>query len=159
MEFLSSKRLIFLAVVVLLHAAPASAQTCEVSASGVNFGIYSPDALSDSDSTGTITLRCSNLVSLLVPYSIALSSGFGASYSNRALVGAVNNLQYQLYSDSARSMVWGDGSGGTTTVDGVVLLQAIIPLETDIVVYSRIPALQETAAGDYTDTIIVTVTF
>jgi spore coat protein U-like protein len=65
--------------------------------------------------------------------------------------GPTNTLNYQLYSDSARSAIWGNTTG-TDTVTGVGtgLAQALT-------VYGSVPAAQPAPAGDYQDIITVTI--
>jgi spore coat protein U-like protein len=132
---------------LLLAAAPALQADCTISASGVAFGSYdafSPYAL---DGAGTVSMHCSPESS----YSLGFSSG-GGSYSQRKLSNGPATLNYNLYTDASRSVVWGDGTGGTGTVAGS-------GENNNHVVYGRIPAQQNTAAGSYGDTIIVTVIF
>jgi spore coat protein U-like protein len=63
-----------------------------------------------------------------------------------------------LYTTAAYSNVWGDGSGSTTLVNGGALL-SIGTNETDYTVYGRIPAGQDSAAGIFMDTIVVTLNY
>ncbi|MBB3047521.1 spore coat protein U-like protein [Litorivivens lipolytica] len=67
-----------------------------------------------------------------------------------------NSLNYNLYTDPTYLTVWGDGNGGTATVPGAI---GVLLLPIDHVVYGRIPAGQNSAAGNYSDTISVTVTY
>jgi spore coat protein U-like protein len=127
-------------------ALPAWAD-CTVSTSGVVFGAYdtlSPLAL---DGAGTISVSCNPAA----PYSIALSPG-GGSYALRRMVSGSDQLEYNLFTDSTRTMVWGDGSGGTTAVSG----NADSASHT---VYGRIPGGQNVRAGSYSDSLVVTLTF
>ncbi len=75
--------------------------------------------------------------------------------------GAIT-LNYNLFTDTARSVIWGDGLGGTGLASGSFTVgpgvgngsrQVVHP------VYGRIPALQDVLDGAYTDTIIVTLQF
>lgn len=132
---------------LLLLAAPALAADCTVNASGVAFGnydVFSPAALNGA---GTVSVTCSPAIS----YSVGLSTGNG-SYSQRLLLSGSATLDYNLYTDASRSVVWGDGTSGTSTVGGN-------GESVDHTVYGRIPAQQNVTTGSYGDTIIVTVTF
>ena len=60
-------------------------------------------------------------------------------------------LNYQLYSDSARSTIWGNTTG-TDTVTGVGT-----GLAQDHTVFGAVPAAQVVPAGDYADTITVRI--
>lgn len=124
---------------------------CNVSATGVAFGGYDPFSGSPTDAAGTITVGCLPLEA----YSLSLSAGSG-SFATRTLLDGANTLNYNLYTDASRSTVWGDGSGGTATVDDSIDL---LGLSNDHTVYGRIPAGQNPYVGSYADTITVTVTF
>ena len=65
--------------------------------------------------------------------------------------GAVN---YQLYTDSARSIPWGDGTAGTSMVTGTGSGNA-----QTINVYGQVPAQATPAPGSYSDTITATIVF
>jgi spore coat protein U-like protein len=59
---------------------------------------------------------------------------------------------------AAYSNVWGDGSGSTTLVGGGALL-SVGTTVTPYTVYGRIPAGQDSAAGSFMDTIVVTLNY
>lgn len=143
-----------------LMAAPASAllQTCTVSATATAFGSYSPASVTALSGTGTITLTCTGLVSLLDSWTIALSTGNSGSFAPRQLKTGANTLNYNLYTSAALSAVWGDGSAGTSTVSDSETL-VIGTSVFNYTVYGRIPALQDKPPGTYTDVITVTVNY
>jgi spore coat protein U-like protein len=147
-----------LTLVALMLLAPAAAQAaCTVSASGVAFGVYNPFSATATDATGTVTLSCSSS-SGLGGYDIALSSGSGGSYAGRRMSSGSANLPYQLYSDATHSQIWGDGTGGSSTVagaDNIPLLSGTSIHQ----VYGRIAARQVASPGPYSDVIVVTVTY
>ncbi|RZM31611.1 MAG: SCPU domain-containing protein, partial [Sphingomonas sp.] len=65
---------------------------------------------------------------------------------------------YQLYADPARTQIWGDGSGGSSTVRSF----DIIPLlggSSTYQIYGRIPANLSPRPGAYNDTITITVSY
>ena len=120
---------------------------CTLAATGVAFGDYdflSPGAL---EGAGAITVHCDADTS----YTIALSPGYG-SYETRRMMSGEHPLGYNLYTDVPRTIVWGDGTGGTQTVGGSVADHAYP-------VYAKVPADQNPYVGTYTDNIIVTLTF
>ena len=139
----------------------AAAQTCSVSASATAFGSYSPLSASNNDANGSVTLTCSaNALAALVSYTASLSSGGASSFSPRKMSSSGHLLQYQLYTSVARSTVWGDGTGGTSTVAGTLLTSALLTTNVTLTVYGRIPGSQSTvAAGSCSDTITVTVAY
>ncbi len=60
-------------------------------------------------------------------------------------------LVYQLYDNTGRTTVWGNGSGGTATIS--------MNSSGTATIYGRLPAKQNVSAGAYADTILVTVSF
>jgi spore coat protein U-like protein len=139
-------------------ALPSCAEAaCSVSATGVAFGIYDSTSASPRDATGSITVSCT-ILSGLFGYDVSLSTGSSGTYANRRMTAGSSNLNYQIYADAARTQVWGNGSGGTTSVGGSSLVTNLGGTVTHQV-YGRIPAGLVTSAGTYSDTIIVTVTY
>ena len=142
------------ALAALLIHAPAQA-ACTVTTVSVAFGAYDPTTGTADDSVGSATAQCKR--NDPAP-NIALSTGGSGTYSPRRMTGGVWTLNYNLYTNVARTIVFGDGTGGTATVNppGVN-----VPGNTDYTatIYGRIPALQNVGAGGYTDTITVTVTW
>jgi spore coat protein U-like protein len=141
------------------HAAcnPLSACSCTVTATGVSFGSYDPLSKVDNSSAGTIRVVCTLIVSLAGSFTIDLSTGASGSYSQRTLKKGASTLAYNLFSDSARSQVWGNGTGGSTRVSQT--FSSLLIVDRTLTVYGRIPAGQNVPAGAYADTIIVTVTY
>jgi spore coat protein U-like protein len=139
----------------------AVAQTCTASATAVNFGAYHPQSATALDSSGTVTLQCAaHPVALLLGYTIALSAGSSGSLASRQLRAGAAVLQYQLYTNAARTTPWGDGSGSTQLVAGGLTLGLLTAANVPHTVYGRMPARQTSAVvGAYTDSIVVTVTY
>ncbi len=128
-------------------SAPSLLADCTVSASGVVFGsydVFNPGAL---DGAGNINVSCDPVTG----FTVKLSSG-GGSYAQREMTGTSGVLDYNLYTNASRSIVWGDGTGGTSVGGGT-------GDNVNLPVYGRIPAGQNLPAGSYGDTIVVTVEF
>ncbi|MEF9387891.1 spore coat protein U domain-containing protein [Ralstonia solanacearum species complex bacterium KE056] len=68
--------------------------------------------------------------------------------------GDTQTVGYNLYTSSAYTTAWGDGSGSSSTVAGTGT-----GLAQSTTVFGRLPAQTTPQAGTYTDTIIVTVTY
>jgi len=122
---------------------------CTVSATSVAFGSIDPSV--DSDQTGTITVQCTKGATATI------SLDEGNAPAGRQMVGGTNGdfLNYELYTDAGRTIVWGTGSGGSAVGYNPVDSSA-----TDLTVYGRVPAGQVNASVDsYSDTVTVTVTF
>ncbi len=136
--------------------------TCTVSGSTLNFGNYNPLSGSTVRINSAITISCSQTVGgSTVNYTIALSTGASNSYATRTLLNGVHSLNYNLYTSSSYGTVWGDGSGGSSTVSGSGNLALLGGTFTNTAtVYGQIPALQTTVIpGAYSDTITITLTY
>lgn len=133
--------------------------TCVVAATPVLFAVYDPDLATPTNSTGTITVTCTALiVGAVVSYNIRLSKGNSSTYSPRYLTNGSFNLNYNLYTDAGRTLIWGDTTGGTSEVsDGYTsIILNTIKLYT---VYGQIPIHQVIGSGLYSDSIVATVIF
>ena len=136
-----------------LFLAPEFAHAaCSVAPTPVAFGVYSSFNAAPTDTAGTLRVNCDTAT---VSYTLLLNPGGAGSYAPRRLAGGAYTLAYNLYADALRTIVWGDGSGGTATVSGTLALPGAI----DHTVYGRMPARQNVGAGAYTDTITVTLNF
>jgi spore coat protein U-like protein len=132
------------ALLCLPHAAHAAA--CSVSPQGVNFGTYDPFGSSPLEGVGNINVSCD----VATNFSISLGTGTG-SYSTRLMSSGANQMNYNLYRDPARLLVWGDGTANTSTVSAEA--------GGDFTVYARAVSGQNLPAGSYSDILIVTVTY
>lgn len=133
--------------------------SCSVEAVPMNFGTYNPISAQSVDTTGTVSVTCSALVAgLNVSYDILLNQGNGGSFNPRSLSNGGDNLNYQLYTNSTRTTIWGDGTSGTQVVSDGYLLN-LFSEERDYTVYGRIPGSQNVSTGSYNDTITVTVEY
>jgi spore coat protein U-like protein len=139
------------------ECAPLSFCSCTVATTDVAFGNYDPFGSANTDGTGSVTVSCTLLAALAGSYTISLSTGSSGNYSARALTNGGSTLQYNLYSDPARSQVWGNGSGGSLKVTRT--FAGLLFVEFSNTVYGRIVAGQNVPAGSYDDTIFVTITY
>jgi spore coat protein U-like protein len=136
------------ALIALAGWASAASGACSVSPSGVHFGVYDPSSGTALDGAGNIAVTCTTLTT----FTVSLSTGTG-NYSQRRMTSGPGSLNYNLYVDPVRLLVWGDGTGGSQTVPSIFVLGANLPI------YGRLPARQSPRAGTYLDTIVVTVTY
>lgn len=127
-------------IFVTLYAPYSAFANCTASSSGVVFGSYDVFETTSNDSVGTITVNCS----IEIPYTLKLSEGYG-DFNERRLINGDNYLIYNLYTDTARNLIWGDGISGKTTAEYSI--------------YGRIPARQNVSVGSYNDTIIITLEY
>jgi spore coat protein U-like protein len=125
---------------------------CAVTAVDLAFGNYTSKSATPLLATTTLQATCTPSSS----YNIGLNAGTttGATVNQRKMAsGPTNTLNYQLYSDSARSAIWGNTTGTDTVQDvGTGLAK-------DHTVFGTIPAAQVVPSGDYADTITVRVSY
>lgn len=137
--------------------APLSLCSCTVSATSLNFGNYDPLSNANDDSTGNIHVRCTLVAALNGSFTVDLSTGDSGSYAARKLINGSSELRYNLYTNSTRNQIWGDGTGGSVRVSRS--FAGLLLVDRNITVYGRIDAGQNVPADVYRDTIIVTVTY
>lgn len=143
------------AVLLLLLPATATAaiSSCTLSATTVAFGVFSG---TQRTTTGTITVTCRG-AGTNNPFSVALSTGSG-TYATRTMKSGTNSLPYNLYTDLAHTIIWGNGTGGTQVVSGRITFPPS-PISVPETVFGLLPAQPIPVPGSYLDTIIATVTF
>jgi spore coat protein U-like protein len=126
---------------------------CTVTTGAVAFGTYNSLGSANNDATGSLNVTCTNGTAWTA--AAGAGAGTGATLASRKMTSGTNLLNYSLYTDGARSTVWGDGSSSTATVGatGTGASQATI-------IYGRLPGGQSTApVGSYSDTVAVTIAF
>ena len=141
---------------VLLLPERAHAINCKITLFPINFGIYMPLRPTPSDVTGSLSVRC-----IAQPGSFVVQIGPGTSGNQlaRTLVsGGVNTLNYNLYQNAARTLIWGDGTPPTVTVSGIRSAKGR-PSFYSYPLYGRIFANQAPSPGIYNDNILVTILF
>jgi spore coat protein U domain-containing protein, fimbrial subunit CupE1/2/3/6 len=125
----------------------ARAASCSVTVVGVAFADYDVFKKGATNTTGKVKVHCGASLS----YTIALSAGTG-TFASRLMTSGGYDLQYNLFTDSQRVTVWGDGTSGSVTVSAT-------DTGATYTVYARIPARQNVPVGSYSDTVTVTVTY
>ncbi len=152
---MTAKRLFiaFCVVVGALFASDASALSCTISATSVNFGNYNVFDGSPLDSTGSITYRCNSQASNIT---VALTRGASSTFNPRRMFKGVEVLTYNLFRNAARTNIWGDGTSGTA-----VYSRANPPNNSNVnlTVYGRVPAGQDVSAGTFSDTVTAVINF
>jgi len=150
---------------VALIAQPATAQTlgtmaatadvtanCQVNSSGIVFGGTNVIDGAAHTMTGAVNVMCTTDTAWTATANAGL--GTDATITNRKMQSGGNSLNYSLFTDTAGTTLWGDGTTGST-IGGTGTGQFVA---TDIT--GVIPANQTTVpAGTYTDTVTVTVNY
>lgn len=122
---------------------------CHVASTNLNFG--SAGVLVNSvTATSAVTATCSSST----PYTIGLNGGNANATdpTQRKMANGSAQITYGLYQDAAHGTPWGNTSGNWKGGTGSGLGQALT-------VYGNVPAQTTPAPGNYTDTIIATVTY
>ncbi|WP_181952574.1 Csu type fimbrial protein [Vulcaniibacterium gelatinicum] len=145
----------------------AQAQDCRLTTNPLAFGTYDPvETVAPLDASTQFLVDCRD--PSRVTFTATLSPGNSGTYTPRELRLGTSRLPYNLYRDAARTIVFGDGTGGTqaavcrtgTTGNGCTGSNPPGPdRRATVPVYGRIPLGADPAAGPHSDTIIVTVTF
>jgi spore coat protein U-like protein len=145
----STVALLLTSGVLLLPGAARGAPKCNVTAAGgLAFGTYDTFAAAPVDSQLRVDVKCPKP---LIPR-LLLSSGSAPGFVPRTLQNGSEILSYNVYLDAARTVVFGDGTGGSSFWDG--------PGGSSVLnAFGRIPPGQDVAVGIYTDTLSLTVLF
>lgn len=151
-------KVLFSATLALLSL-QARAQLCTAASTSIAFGQYDPQSSSTIDNAGSITVTCQATISLLILYNVQLSTGVSGAYSQRKMLNGTAPMNYQIYTNAARTTVWGDGTSSTQYITDGYLLQVIGPVSKSYNVYGRIPGSQNVKAGAYTDTVTILITY
>ena len=133
------------------------AASCTIATNAVAFGAYDPivtNKTANLDGTGTVTVTCTNgsIGTITLGQGANATIGSTDALPLRQMAATTNRLSYQLYSDAARLVVWGNaiGAGIARTGSGVA---------DPLTVYGNVTAGQNVPAGSYSDTVVATVTF
>lgn len=152
---MNPKRLAALAVLCVLSQA-ASTQTVKLictfdSVRPMYFGVYDPQSASPVVSSTVIRLDCKgvNVVSVLS----AGPSATSGSITDRRMrdSGSGDQLAYNLFHDARGSVLFGDGTGGGSSI--VSIISGVAEVE----VFGIIPAEQDVQVGEYSDSVTITV--
>jgi spore coat protein U-like protein len=133
--------------------------SCTINAAVLDFGSNAGTALlsgSISAST-TLSVTCTNGS----PYSIGLNNGANASGSQRRMINGGNFISYDLYTDAGHVNAWTTATDSTTcaTANSCVLGTGTGSAQTANV-YGVVPAVAVApAAGTYSDTVTMTITY
>jgi spore coat protein U-like protein len=148
----------YIGMLVVASASLHAAVVCDVSTAGNAFGSFNPIANQVRDTIATITVSCTGSAGDSVSYTLTATPGNG-SYSDRQLVAGSEHLRYNLYIDSARTVVWGDGTGGTAVLTDSYTM-ATSPTQHTYTIYGRIQSGQTQARpNSYSDQVTLVLSY
>lgn len=128
------------------------------SAAAIAFGAYDTTSATAVTGAGSVVVRCTKGTAITVALDQGLSAAVGSTCTAPArqmTAGGADRLGYALYSDAARTVVWGCTAGTNTVASTSVSAATLMTLP----VYASVPAGQDVAAGAYADTVTVNITF
>jgi spore coat protein U-like protein len=148
------RRMVAILLALLASSSAALAQSCNFNISSVTFTNVDTLSANNTDVTATIAVSCTgvSLTTVRICPSIGAGSG-GATASARQMVSGASTLNYQLYQDPGRSVVWGSYNwalpGTPPTVDLPLALNGTG--STTLTIYARAFGGQGTVPpGTYT---------
>lgn len=137
------------------------ANSCRVTSTGdINFGAYDPADThfgTALDGIGSVAVRCTRGTVANVALGqgqYAASGSTCASPLRQMADGSTGRLRYDIYQAGPGNTAW-----GCDVANDQSFTSAASNVETTLTTYGRIPAGQDVAAGNFSDTVTVTVTF
>jgi spore coat protein U-like protein len=142
-------------LVILALANPFAAQAaCSLTSTSIAFGNYDIFSPSPLDSLGQVIFRCGGNDH---DVSISLDNGGAPTFNPRRMLNGTSTLNYNVYLDAARTVIWGDGSSGTQNF--FVHNPQSNNRDISVPIYGRVPAGQGASVGNYSNTLTVTINF
>jgi len=135
--------------------------TCQINAGPLNLGQYSPGSGAPLHVNTTISVQCTT--GTAAPTLTLNAGSSGGTMANRLLAGpSGTKLQYNLYTSNAYTTVFGDGTGGSSTVP-VTIGSNSFATPVQVTVFGQLldSAANQSAAtpGTYTDTVTATLSY
>lgn len=158
-----SRALLLLVLCLAPLAAPAAVVCRLVSGGSLGFGAYDFFSPAPNDSLANVTVTCARdggpqHTTLLMRVDQGIN---GTSVSARRLLhtgGSGDTLAYGLYRDVGRTNVWG-ATDNVNTMTATLSIPNRRTAFATFVIYGRIPAGQDVSAGNYRDTVGVTLIY
>lgn len=144
-----------------LVAGPAvCATSCSLAVGNLAFGAYDVFNPVSLDSSASLVITCSRVggpPGSVVSIAIGPSTSGGITGDRRMQVpGAADFLSYNLFRDATRTSVWGNIAGVDTFVQAINVPNRGTA-QVFATMFGRIFAGQDVRSGNYTDTVLVTV--
>lgn len=130
------------------------APNCQLTVPALSFGSYDPliaNATAPADAAAVVRVSCTRNTSASFSFDFGLHA---VNDAGRMMAGAGGDrLHYEIYRDSSRSLVWGQGS------EALRLISKAASVPQEFTVFGRIPAQQEVEPGAYNDVLTAAVDF
>lgn len=136
----------------LFLAGEVPAQNCSADVTPMIFG--GVDAISGAavDSLADLSIDCDAQTAYLVRIDGGQNSVGGFSARRMRHFDDASFMEYNLFLDSSRALIWGDGTGGSHVASGVNP-----GVRQSIAVYGKILGGQNLSAGQYSDSVTVII--
>jgi spore coat protein U-like protein len=150
-------------VLVLLLAFMASPTeafiTCQFNSTpALAFGAYDDSSGVATNGATTVVVRCTRIGGAnSANVTVQIGPGQWGGVPARQMRSGANPMNYNLYRDAARTLVWGQTAGVDALTLNVGPISNGASLDANFTIYGRIPALQNVPAGTYTDSVQLTV--
>lgn len=136
---------------------------CNVSMPSINFGAFNTTT-AITNFASSVSVTCTATGTGSVAATLSLSKGGSSSFSPRKMISTTNTsntIDYNLFSESTYTTVWGDGTSPSSTLSITISGQGGTVTPVSKTIYAKIPAPQYSAvpAQDYSDSITVTLTY
>ena len=147
-----------------LSATIACGQTtvCSFSSvTGVAFGVYDDGSSVPRDTATNMTINCTRNggppgVNVTLALGPSATSGSSSTRSMRQGNGSIIN--YNLFRDSSRGLVWGQ-TPGVDTMTNSISIPNKSTVSTSFTIFGRISALQNASVGTYGDSVMATISY
>lgn len=130
--------------------------TCSATSAALAFGAYTPGGGALAGSTA-VNVKCTNGTAFTVKLNAGTTTG--GAITQRLMANGTNTLQYNLFTTSGGNTVFGDGTGGSSTMPGTGTgLSTAVAIN----VYGQLPdnaTNQNAVPGSYSDTVTATITY
>jgi len=119
---------------------------CVLNGGTLNFGTYTSSAGADTEGQGSFNYQCTNGTEI----TLSLGPGTGGGEGIRQMASGDQRLTYELFQDPGRTTVWGEN-------DDALVVPSTSSSSTPVPVYGLIEAGQDSGAGTYSDTVLITL--
>lgn len=146
-----------------LTVSASIAQTCTVAAQTLAFGAYDPTVGGVVNAPATLSVKCTKgATAVYLDLDNGQNHAVCPGAAQRCMKGAgatPDYLNYQLYSDSGHTVIWGAGSpaGSNTGVAFGPFTSSTVAVP--VTLYGQIPASQDAQVDTYGDSVVETVNF
>lgn len=130
---------------------------CTVTASDIDFGAIAPWS-GAQDAVGQVSVACTGVADIAPSVQTQLGNGQWGTFAARKMRnGSGDLLNYNIYSNSLRTTVWGDGTGGSAsaTISGGLL--SLGNWSASRTMFARVTPTSATKPGAYADTVVVRI--